>query len=142
MITGCSTDISSNRLNIKVEFTKIEPWLNLMPGSGHKFYIAGEYKVKNNTDSIIKELNLEKIRIYQGKKLIYSFNPLVTDVTLSESTAFAPKQTRSFKFGTNPGLVQKNEFDTEKNISVKFSFASDNKFLELTSENIKIEKVY
>ncbi len=141
-VIGCSTDISSNRLNIKVEFTKINSWLNLMPGSSHNFYLAGEYKVRNNTDSTIKKLELKQVKIYQDKKLIYSFTPFVTDISILESTEFVPDQTREFKFGTNPGLKQKSELDTEKNILIKFTFTSGNKFLELPNENINIEKVY
>ena len=139
---GCSTHLSSSKLNINVEFQKIDAWLNLMPGSGHKFFIAGKYSVENNTDSTIKKMDLKQVNIYQDKKLIYSFVPLVTDVTMSESNAFSAKQTRNFLFGTDSGLNQKDDLNLEKNISAKFVFASDNKYYELTSENIKIEKVY
>ena len=142
LIVGCSTNISNNSLNIKVEFTKIDSWLNLMPLSGNKYYVAGEYTVKNNTDSTIKNLELKQIKIYQNKKLLYSFTPVVTDVTMLESAVLAPRQTRNYKFGTAPGLVQKSELDNEKNISLKFAFTAGDKFLELTTENIKIEKVY
>ena len=50
---GCSSDISNSMLNIKVDFKEINSWLNLMPGSGNKFFIAGKYSIKNNTDSTI-----------------------------------------------------------------------------------------
>ncbi len=113
-----------------------------MPGSGHKFFVAGKYSIRNNSDSTLKKVELKQIIIYQDKNLIYSFTPFVNDLTMSESTAFTPRQSRDFMFGTDPGLKLNNKLNSEKNVSAKFTFISGDKILELISDNIKIEKVY
>ena len=141
-IIGCSADLSSDKLKINVEFQKIDSWLNLMPGSGHKFFIAGKFSIINNSDSTIKKIDLQQIKIYQDENLIYSFTPLVNDMTMTESTDFLPGQIRNFVFGTDPGLKQKDELDLDKNIWATFVFTSGVRYIEFTSSKMKIEKVY
>ncbi len=121
--------------HLNAEVLNTDCWINLMPNSGERFFISGQIKVKTSTEYDLKSLELSKVYIYQGNKLIYEILPLVQE---KEST----EMDRTFIYSTIKGLRVNSGLSIDKEIdaSIIFNFGSDE--LEYKISGIKIEKVY
>jgi len=141
---SCSSHIEQEeKLEIEVENSKINAWLNLMPGSPGSFHISGEfniaydstYGIKNSKKEDLDSILVTKVEVYQAKNLLYSFTPAFESKSLHDGNMF-------IKFNSQKRLSINKELDPEKHIDLVIHFYSAGKIFSYKAEGIKIEKAY
>lgn len=140
---SCAHHPTTGSLNLSVKETKIDSWLNLMPGGPCSFHVSGEVRLKNNESSAIRNLSIVGISIKQGDKQLYSFIPNFNPKIENDTKDILEDTEKSFLFYTPTGLAINKELNINLSVKVQIVFVEENsKYFQYEIENIKVEKVY
>lgn len=140
---GCSSSKPGEEaLQIEIDVTDLHSWLNLMPGNPGKFYLLGEVSIANTGSEVIEELKLDKIRIYSGKELVYSFYPFFNLKNLNEVNLIEPDNSKEYTFGIDSGLNIDERLMSNNIIDVEMKFISGSDFFILKLNKITVEQAF
>jgi hypothetical protein len=129
---GCSS--SSVDYQRMIVVNEINLWLNLMPGGPPTFHFSGQVGAEIE---IADEVELEKVEIYQNKKMIFSEKPFFTRLT---------KQVPHFNkylfiFGIKEGLPSQL-INSNDSVDLILIFIVQGETISIKINEIIIEKVY
>ncbi|MHB8581074.1 MAG: hypothetical protein ACYDA4_14630 [Ignavibacteriaceae bacterium] len=141
--SGCSRQITTGeKLNLKIVSSKINLWINLMPGIGssqHELHLNGKISIKNLSGVAIENLILRNIRVAQNrlsldiepKKLISSNFP----------KSLLPYGENTFSLN---GIkrMSGNIIDYDSTVTLILNFSSDGISLSDSIRHQFIQKVY
>ncbi len=125
---------------IYINVDRIYCWIDLMPkigGEQKKFHITGELTLPESDEYELQNLSLERIKVFQKNKLVYSINPTVRENELSKN-----KDERVFLFSTIRGLTLTPELIIEEAVDVEFIFAGDSENYTYKVFDQSIDKVH
>jgi len=143
-ITSCASSEKANvELSLKVVNSKINAWLNLMPGvSPGKFHLTGDVSLQNNSNEEIKNINLDNISVYSSEEVIYSFKPYFIHRLRGDNFSLKTGMDKVFKFGMEEGLKIDERLDKNKFIDIKLNFISDKGSYSYSIDSVKVEEAY
>lgn len=131
-----------NILQIEVDVSDLNCWLNLMPGKPGKFHLLGELTIKNKGSEVIEELKLDKIGVFSSKELVYSFPPFFNLKNLNEANSIEPGSSKEFTFGIDTGLKADERLMANNLIDIEMKFICGSEFYQLQLNDIIVEQAY
>ncbi len=123
---------------IFIDVNKVYCWVDLMPkiDGENKFHITGEITVHESNDYELNNLTLEKIKIFQKNKLLYSIKPTIKENDLVNNNL------RNLLFSTVKGLSLYPNFNIEEEVNVEFIFEEDANSFTFKVFGLSIDKVH
>jgi hypothetical protein len=82
ILISCSSEKQLKDTKNSIRLTKLDVWLNLMPGGKPTFHYSGEIEIEDYISSIIE---FENIYIYSDKRLIHSSQPISELLRIDEN---------------------------------------------------------
>ncbi len=104
--------------------------------------LLGELKINNPGSEVIKELKLDKIKVYSDKEFVYSFYPFFKLKDLSETNSIESGSGKIYIFGVESGLKIDERLMTINLIDITMKFISGSEFFQLDLNNIVVEQAY
>ena len=138
-----NTEKVNDKSSIDVILTKVDAWLNLMPGtSPRKFHLQGEIKLANTNAKDITNLNLNSITVYTNEDIVYNFKPYFSVLAEEESLSLNKNSSKEFVFGTASGMTIDPRLTENNVIDVKLNFTFDKENFIYDLNAVNIMKVY
>ena len=141
--SGCNRQITTaDKLNIKIVSSKINLWIDLMPGienSHSALHINGKISVKNLSNAAIENLILRNISVAQSK-LPINIEP-IKFISTNISKSILPNKENTYSINgvkRNPG----NIIDNDTDVTLIFNFSSEGISFSDSLKNQIIKKVY
>jgi len=143
-ISSCaSSEKAKVELSLEVVKSKINAWLNLIPGvSPGKFHLTGEVSLQNISDEEIKNISLNNITVYSSEKVIYSFKPYFSHKMEGDNFKLKTGIDKVLVFGIEEGLKIDERLDKNKIININLNFISDKGSYSYSVDSVEVEEAY
>ena len=143
LIECMSSEKVTTRLQIAIVNSKVNAWLNLMPGtSPGTFHLVGEITIENKSDGDIEDIKLDSVSIYSGTGEIYSITPYFKTKLQGQDFSILKNAQKEFSFGTEKGLEMTEFLKQNNHVDIKLIFSSGEKNFSYLFKNIEIERAY
>ena len=143
LIECMSSEKVTTRLQIAIVNSKVNAWLNLMPGtSPGTFHLVGEITIENQSDGDIEDIKLDSVSIYSGTGEIYSITPYFKTKLQGQDFSILKNAQKEFSFGTEKGLEITEFLKQNNHVDIKLIFSSGEKNFSYLFKNIEIERAY
>jgi hypothetical protein len=141
--SGCSRQITTgDKLNIKIVSSKINLWINLMPGieiNHPVLHLNGNISIKNLSGVAIENLILRNISVTQNN-LFINIEPIKL-ISVNFSGSILPYEENTFLLN---GIkrISGNIIDYDSTVTLIFNFSSDGISFSDSIKHQIIKKVY
>ena len=142
ILIGCSGSQSvSNELKLEITSHEINSWVNLMPGSKPSFFISGSINIRNNEDSYIDSIHLQKCEVLQEGNKLYELHPDLRN-SVWNMDPMKPGTDRLFTLYLQTGTPIKKELNLDKPVSISLYLSALNKVTYYKIDSIYVMKTY
>ena len=143
LIECMSSEKVTGGLQMAIVNSKVNAWLNLMPGtSPGTFHLVGEITIENKSDGDIEDIKLDSVSIYSGTGEIYSITPYFKTKLQGQDFSILKNAQKEFSFGTEKGLEITEFLKQNNHVDIKLIFSSGEKNFSYLFKNIEIERAY
>ncbi|MHB1688166.1 MAG: hypothetical protein ACYCVH_12445 [Ignavibacteriaceae bacterium] len=148
-VAGCSSQLNDSKiLNLKIVSSKINVWINLMPGVNRQpsLHLNGKVSVKNLDDIAVDNVILRKISLIQNDgALNFSKTEFVSE---DSSKNILPQEEKTFFLNCSHACLRAGKkmsggkINYDSTMTLILYLSSDGKSFTDSLMNLKIQKVY
>lgn len=119
--------------DVELDIQKNVCWVNLMPGSEHKFNVSGKFEIFKSTKYNFRTTILKYVKVMQKGNEIYLIKPTIIE-ELTENS-------KLITFSTLQGLAVNKSLNLAKSVDLEFIFVENDEELLYQLKNIEIEEI-